>query len=267
MTDSGFYGYAVVAAAPERCCLGEIAGVEPAVGPVRIHSRGSVALLVSEVAAHRVPMTTHNLESHERVVEAAFSNRTVLPLRFGTVFQNEDELDSFLGAHAEPLGKLLHRFRDTVELRLKASYFGEGMLREVVAFSPQIRRLKARLAHHSGAAGYYDQIALGEEVARALQRLQERDRTAWSSRLRRHVVAERELERGDEKTVFRTAYLLRTEDLVAFDREVSRIADEERDRTEVVLVGPLAPWDFAEMAGPSGSVVTRSRRKEGSWVS
>jgi len=59
--------------------------------------------------------------------------------------------------------------------------------------------------------------------------------------------AERRLGSRKDDVVLRAAYLLGPDGLDDFDQAVTDIADRRRDRIEISIVGPLAPWDFVEL--------------------
>ncbi|MGH9298847.1 MAG: GvpL/GvpF family gas vesicle protein [Acidimicrobiales bacterium] len=246
MTDT-LYIYGVVRAGRTSMPTA-LAPVGPTSGQVSLVAEGNVAALVSPLDSDQVRMTHENLEAHQAIVEASFSSGVTLPMRFGVVIDSAELLvDAFLGPQQTELSSALDRFEDRSEMRVVARYKGDAALKQAAAGSPRIRRLRERVSHRPEAATYYDRIALGEEVLAALESVRSRDTEALSERLRPFVVAERPLRRPDDETACRLAYLVATAQLGSFDAELSKIGDEQHDRMDISVVGPLAPWDFVEL--------------------
>src|SRR5919198_2603742 len=149
-----------------RCGAG-VAGAD--VGTVE---RGELAAIVSPVPDRFVRAKRRDLMSHMDVLANVFASRTVLPLRFGSVFPGpEAVVADLLGARYEELVELLHRFDGLAELRVRGAYREEALLAEIVAEEPQIARLREQT--HGGADAL--RLQLGEAVAHAVALRRERD--------------------------------------------------------------------------------------------
>ena len=59
----------------------------------------AIAAVISPIGVSEAPATEANLWRHEAVVEALMTDRTVLPVRFGTILADETAVRSFLAAH------------------------------------------------------------------------------------------------------------------------------------------------------------------------
>jgi hypothetical protein len=86
--------------------------------PVFWLSYGRVSAVVSALASAVQP-TEANVWRHEAVVEALMADCAVLPVRFGTVFLDKEELGAVLAAHDGDLVRDLERVRGRVELGLR----------------------------------------------------------------------------------------------------------------------------------------------------
>src|SRR5437762_2389948 len=79
----------------------------------------------------------------------------------------ETVVDELLERQANTLTPLLRWVADKVELRVRATYLPEVLVRDSVEADPSILRLRDRLRHRKGAS-QYEQIRLGEKVAAAV---------------------------------------------------------------------------------------------------
>src|SRR5206468_3653291 len=100
----------------------------------------------------KVPAKRRDLLRHAEVLGTALEHGTVLPLRFGVVFENATALveDLLLPRYAE-LVQLLGRFEGRVELSVKAFFREEAILAELAQQQAERMHFKylGPLAPHS----------------------------------------------------------------------------------------------------------------------
>src|ERR1700745_2566730 len=88
-------------------------------GPVLSYPRGELAVIVSEYAR-----ATHNVDEktvleHARVVSVCFRNGTVLPFRFGTIFDSDEALRQAVRSNRRTFGQSVARLKGKAEVHLK----------------------------------------------------------------------------------------------------------------------------------------------------
>ena len=159
------YGVTAVSALP----IPEIEGVDSA--PVGTLGHGGLAALVSPI--NRTELRAADVRAHWRVLERAFEHATVLPARFGTVMETEDEVrHRLLEPNEERLTALLKTMDGLIQLNVKGRYDEESLLRGVLRESRGLARLRER-AERSGTMA--DQVNLGRQVEHEIE--QRRART------------------------------------------------------------------------------------------
>src|SRR3954469_1378524 len=113
--ESPVYVYGVLSAADAQTPALE--GVEESTLRVIRHAR--LGALVSDVAGGAVAAASE-VRAHWRVLEAASADSTVIPVRFGTVMENELAVrERLLGPNAGPLIALLEKLAGRVQLSVK----------------------------------------------------------------------------------------------------------------------------------------------------
>lgn len=239
---TGVYCYGVVSARdarPQPRGLGDMP-VEPVV-------RDDLAALASRVPAGTVRARRRDLLSHMDVLSAAFEHGTVLPLRFGTVFENDEALvHDFLAPRHDELAGLLRDLSGQGELRVTAHYREDAILAEVVRESRRIAQL--REATRGAAAGHPALIQLGELVVAEVKARTARDSRALLERLRKHA---RRYEVGEEPVQYellRASFLVERKRVPKFEAELERFAAEQAGRADVKLTGPLPPHSFVSLS-------------------
>ena len=109
-----------------------IEGVQGVNGaPVLSYPSGEFAVIVSEFdkEVHRVDEKT--VLEHARVVSLCFRNSTVLPFRFGTIFDSDEALRQAVRTNRRTFGQSVEKLRGKSEMRLKL-VVRDGSLREAM---------------------------------------------------------------------------------------------------------------------------------------
>lgn len=239
---TGLYCYGVVAAPDAKRQL--------AVGldgkPVRPVVDGDLAALVSD-APGSVRAKRRDLMAHFEVLDAAFEHGTVLPLRFGIVFDDEETLvRDFLAPRQKELAKLLQELRDQVELRVTAHYRADALLAEIVRDSPRVSKLR-EATRTAAASGHPALIELGELVAAEVQARTARDAQELVARLRPSALRYELDEEPIEYQLLRGSFLVERKRVPKFEAELEAFAAENAGRVDVKYVGPLPPHSFVEL--------------------
>jgi Gas vesicle synthesis protein GvpL/GvpF len=220
---------------------------------VRRVVHGELAALVSDVEPGPL-VAARGLRAHWRVLEDAAAKATVLPVRFGTVMEDENALvDRFLAPRHDHLVSQLTELSGKVQLSVKAFYDEDRLMRGVVKGSPAVAQLRQRVRGRPKAATYYDRIELGELVAGEVERARERDSAMVLERLEPLAVAALREPLGTPDAAVNAAFLVERSRVDEFSEAVARLADELEGRMRVRYVGPLPPYRFAEEQEAAGA--------------
>lgn len=107
-----------------------IQGVDGA--PVLSYPSGEFAVVVSEYDRNGEQLEEKHVLEHARVVSVCFRSGTVLPFRFGTIFDTEEALRQAVRANRRTFGQSVARLRGKAEMHLKV-LVREGSVRQAVA--------------------------------------------------------------------------------------------------------------------------------------
>jgi hypothetical protein len=208
-----------------------------------------IAALVSEIPGGRPRLGRQELLVHSRVLEAALKRGTVLPMRFGVVMSGAEEVRShLLDEHAAELREQLAELDGTVEIRIRASYDEDSLLREVVREHQEIASLRAAVHRRTDDATYYDRIRLGELVAAAVERRRERDAQAIVDALSSAALAVDEGKPAHERVALQASFLVERSRLSEFDRILDDVAMGYGGQIGFKYTGPLPPYSFVALA-------------------
>jgi Gas vesicle synthesis protein GvpL/GvpF len=181
--------------------------------PLRaLRSDGLTALCAP---AQRREVTAKVLWEHEAVVESLMEDRDLLPMRFGTLVEDDDAAIRALEARREELREGLARVRGAVELAVRAETTSQSEHPPAGATGAEYIRAKVRRA----------------EATRLLH-----EPLAFLAR-------ESVLQPGPE--LLRAAYLVDREAVDSFVGLVRRL-EETHDGLSVLCTGPWPPYSFAQ---------------------
>ena len=243
MSSGAVYVYGITAAADAASM--SHTGVEGS--PVRAIEEGELAALVSDVAGGALA-AAREVRAHWRVLEAASAQATILPVRFGTVMDDDAAVrEQLLTASAPRLEALLKELTGRVQVGVKGNYQQDELLRGVVAASPTVAALRKKIDGLPEQATYYERIRLGELVAAEVERRRDEDAARARARLEPLAVATRAEGAGAPDAAFNLAFLVERERLDKFTAAVNDVIEQLGDSIDVRYVGPLAPYSFADM--------------------
>jgi Gas vesicle synthesis protein GvpL/GvpF len=226
-------------------------GVPAGIGgaPVGRVVSGGLAALVSPVEGEELRAMRRDLLSHSAVLERAIAAGPVLPLRFGIVLRDEDAVaQELLEPRRDELTALLERFERLVELRVKAFYDEEAVLREIVRSDPAIARLNEATRGAPDVAAHAHRVRLGEAVAHALEATRENDSQAILARLR-PLAEDFVVEEGESSLGLTASFLVDRGRVETFDGAMDELAREHEGRITFKYLGPLPPHSFVSFPG------------------
>jgi hypothetical protein len=216
---------------------------------IRLVVYGDLAAVVSEVDAE-ARVRRDDLLAHARVLEAIVEDSTVLPMRFGVIVADYDEVaDIILSAGEGRLTALLESFDGLVQLTVKAYHDQDQALKHLLRERSDLRVLRDQTG--KGPAFYPAQLRLGEAIAAGLETLVSSDAAMLHDQLTR--IAER-MVFGDvtgQNQVLNAALLVQRSARARTDEAIARLSRTLPDRLRLRYIGPQPPYSFVdgELAG------------------
>jgi hypothetical protein len=247
---SGLYVFAIVRAA-DGPLQTKLTGVGTDPEPVRAVTHEGLSAIVSEVPTAWRAAARSDVEIHDRVL-SELVGRAVVPMRFGIVVTDEDELRNTMAAHADGFAEMLDHVDGRVQMSVKAYYRDEALLRAVLARRPDLKQRADALEQRPVLATQNERIALGRDVAAAVEEQQALDQQAVVEPLAQ-LAADVRIDPGrSERHAFSLQLLVDADARARLDAVVQRLAAEHDDRLVLRYVGPLAPYSFCEESLDAG---------------
>lgn len=228
-----------------RSVLGS--GVGDPAGQVYLLRYRNLAAVVGAVDAEQIGESAgirglrRDMAAHSEVLNRVLALGPVLPARFGVVLPDDDLVASrLLEPQDEALNHQLDRVTGAVELKVKADYVQEQVLREVVTRQPQ-------LAGRSAGATYQQRIEVGRKIATAIQARREQDQRFLIDALRplaRHVAPG---PATSDMSVLNASFLVDSDGIGRFDKRLEQVQADAGRAIRLGCIGPLPPYSFVDL--------------------
>ncbi|WP_327048431.1 GvpL/GvpF family gas vesicle protein [Microbispora sp. NBC_01189] len=241
--DVACYVYGIL---PEDVEISEDAtGIGDPPAKVRIVRHGEIAALVSDVAVDRPLGRAHDLVAHEQLLDDAAAEVPVLPLRFGAVMTTpEAVVDELLAPHHDSFATALKQIEGRSQFVLKARYAEQPVLIEVLSENAEARQLRDRIRQLPEEVTRSERMRLGELITHVIAAKREADTQAVVDRFEPVTAGVVVREPSHERDAAHVAFLVENDRRDDFERAVEELRGDWGARVEVLLRGPMAPYDF-----------------------
>ena len=247
MEKEGKYIYCIIGTKQERN-FGPI-GISGRDDEVLTIGYDDLSMVVSSCPMTKFIVSRENMLAHMRVIEKVINEfDSVLPVRFGTVASNADEIRNLLDRRLREFRNLLRNMDHKVELGVKGSWKNmKAIFEEIVEENREIKKAKEKIQNKVGKKNIQAKTEVGKMVEEALKKKKEREaekivdalrRTAFEYKLNKTV--------GDEMFM-NAAFLVDKGREKEFDNIMDDLSDEYRDRVKFVYVGPVPVYSFVNI--------------------
>ena len=225
------------------------AGGVAAAAPVRMVAGDGVCAVVSDVPAVWRTAGRSDLQAHDRVLHELMTRETVIPMRFGVVMGSDAEVrDRLLERHMDEFSSLFELLSERVQMSVKAYYVEEALLREVLRRRPDLKKRSEAVEQLPVERSQPERIALGRDVAAAVEEQRELDQRGLLERLAGVADDVRVEQPAGERQVLNVQLLVGSSRRPELDKIVRRLSEEHRDRFAFRYVGPVPPYSFTDLA-------------------
>jgi hypothetical protein len=206
-----------------------------------------IGAVVSNSPIKKYTVARENLIPHEKVIEEVMKTRTVLPVRFATIAQNEEKVRLILQREHPRFVELLRNMQDKKELGLKILFKEDVVYKEILEKYGDIKALKEQIALLSPEKSHYQRMEIGRMVEEALQKEKESHKQDALGKLSPLSVQVKTNNAYGDMMIVNAAFLVDKEKEKEFDAEVQGLADRYGDRIRLKYVGTLPPFNFVNL--------------------
>lgn len=263
--ETGIYVYGIVGQGRE---IATLRGVDER-SAVSLFPFREIAAVMSEVSLEEfgerpikerlkdAEWTKEKILAHEQVLEEIMIRRTVVPMKFATIFKSEEGLSEMLESFYPSLQELLAQLEAKEEWGVKV-FADLGWLREATARSnDEIRSFLGQTEKRPKGVAYLMkkkmEAAIEEELDKEIASLAQ----GFFDRLSKKAVqgkmnplASKELTGKAKEMILNSVFLVRKDEKNEFFEVVEALQKEQgKERIDFEAVGPFPPYNFVSLEG------------------
>lgn len=184
------------------------------------------------------------LLDHQKVVERVMELHPVIPFKFGSLADNEEEIEQILIGGYGLFKSLLPWVRERVEFELVATWDKEKVFKALYEEEGEIRSLQERSGKKSDGDAFLEKIELGKLVRQCLVKRGFLFKEKILSQLKGCAESECDHDAMDDLMILNTAFLVRKEMESEFDRRLQGLDRTFHGEVCFKLIGPLPLYSF-----------------------
>lgn len=245
---NGIYIYGIIkTSGPQE--FGDI-GIGDEATPVQTIEFKELAAVIS-----RCPFTTYDslakekivkdLVTHQFVLERVMERFTVIPVKFGTMVETEDEAIKFLVKGDPLLSNELCKEEEKIELDVVASWELPKILPTIYRSNEQIHIKQSEIVRQGNKASIEEKIALGKLIEQALIATKTEYHQLILQTLKEMTIDTCLHDLADEQMIFNGAFLLEKKNEERFYQLINNLDLKLQNAVNFRVVGPLPPYSFS----------------------
>jgi hypothetical protein len=268
----GYYVYGIVGSDSHQQVEGlPEAGIDPA-HPVYALAYQTIQAIVSRVALREfgqealeanlndLKWLEAKVHAHQNVLDAVLARRTLIPMKFCTIYRSESRVQEMLDQHYSDFVDILNRLDGKTEWGVKVYCNARILSQQVGEISDRTKQLKAEIATKSSGMAYFMKKRLEETIDEEVERVSDECAQHSHDRLASHAqeaivnpLQSKEITGRREEMILNGAYLVTEERLAAFRAELESLEAEYGDfGFSYEITGPWPPYNFVTIGYKEG---------------
>jgi len=219
-------------------------------GEVYTFSHKDISAVVSNlqfVEFDHLPKETllGNLAIYQAVIETIMMNFHIIPLKFGTMVQGEEELRRILEKGYDQINSDLKKMENKIELDVAALWSDLETILKEIGEEEGIRKLKEEAALKSPDEIFEVKIKVGKLVKASLDKRKEECASFILDTLKNEAEDHRAHDVMDDSMIMNEAFLINKDKKEILEEKVNGLDRYYQDKINFRIVGPLPPYSFS----------------------
>ncbi len=227
-------------------------------GPIGIGGRSDEVLTIGYedlsmvISSH--PMTKfvvnrENMLAHAKVIEEVMKEfDSVLPVRFGTIASNADEIRNLLDRRYREFKDALRDMDHKVELSVKGIWKNmDAIFKEITEENKEIKKLKEKIQKDTRKKNIQAKMEVGKMVQRTLAKKKEKEEDMIVDALRRTTFDHKLNKTIGDAMFINAAFLVDKGREKEFDNIMDDLSEEYKKRIKFMYAGPLPVFNFVNI--------------------
>jgi len=247
MEKEGKYIYCIIGTKQERN-FGAI-GIGGRGDEVLTIGYNDLSMVVSSYPLAKFVVDRQNMLAHEKVIEEVMKEfDSVLPVRFGTIASDADEIRNLLDRRYREFKNALRDMNHKVELGVKGIWKNMNTIfKEIGEENKEIKNLKEKIQNEASKKNIQLKIEIGAMVKEALEKKKEKEAQDIVDVLKRTFVDHRLTKTICDEMFMNAAFLVDKGREKEFDNIMDELRREYKDRIKFMYAGPLPVFNFVNI--------------------
>jgi len=208
-----------------------------------------LSMVVSNHPLTKLVVSRENMITHEKVIEEVMKEfDSVLPVRFGTIASNADEIRNLLDNRRREFQSSLKNMERKIELGVKGLWKNMSLIfREIVEDNIDIKKIKESIQKDKNKKNIQAKMEAGKMVAQALVKKKEKESAKITDELKAAAFDYKLNKTLGDEMFMNAAFLVDKRREKEFDNIMDDLSDEHKDRVRFMYSGPFAPYNFVNI--------------------
>lgn len=242
MTNEGKYIYCVINSSSDQV-FGEL-GIGGRGDKLYTVCFKDIVAVVSNSPIINYPATKVNLLSHTKAIEEVMKEFTVLPARFSTIAEDDEEIKKILEKEYDRIKSMLTNLEGKKELGLKAVFISNEIYKDILKKHYKIKIFKEKLEH---TKQYNNLLEIGEMVEKALEEEKEFYKEEILKTLSPLAVDICINKTFGELMILNTAFLVEKNKETEFAQKIKELDSNYSGKIKFSYVDSMPPFNFAKL--------------------
>lgn len=207
-----------------------------------------IAAVVSNTPVVEYPTSRVNLITHERAIEEVMTEHTVLPVRFGTIAEDEKQVRRILEAQVPKFREMVEKLEGKKEVGIKAIFKKEAIYDYVLDKYEEIRKLKEKISGLPAQKSHYQRVEIGRMVEEALEVEKEQNEKQIFDSLSSLAVEAKSNKLFGALMIINAAFLIAKSREEEFDQKVNELDNQLGEKVSFKYVSQVPPFNFVNLS-------------------
>lgn len=186
-----------------------------------------------------------NLAIYQAVIEKVMKDNDIIPVKFGTMIEGEEELKRVLENGYGLISENLKQMEGKIELNVAAVWSDFETVLKEIGEEEGIRKIKEEAASKAPDEVFEVKISVGRLVKESLDKRKEECASLILDVLKKEAEDHCPHAMMDDSMIMNTAFLINKDKQKAFEKKVDELDSHYQDKINFRIVGPLPPYSFS----------------------
>ena len=186
-----------------------------------------------------------NLAVYQAVIERVMKDCDIIPVKFGTMIEGEEELKMVLKNGNGQISENLKQMEGKIELNVAAVWSDFETVLKEIGEEKAVKRLKEEAASKAPDEVFAVKISVGKLVKESLDKRKEECASFILDVLKKEAEDHRPHAMMDDSMIVNTAFLINKDKQTVFEKKVEELDSHYQDKINFRIVGPLPPYSFS----------------------